>query len=183
MDEQEKKETACTEIFCHTAKDKTISITELLTFDTKRSKIAITMTEVDDSNKATEMVRHYVDAETFKLACHDILGGVFTALEDAGGNADSDYILCRVLSLQKQIKYRQPYVVRIDNGLGEVYGYGQIKMVRATNSLTMQMSEAEARRMALIVLDYIRAWEIIYFRKRQEARTVNTVVGAEEGGH
>ena len=45
-------------------------------------------------------------------------------------------------------------------------------MVKATDSLTIQMPEFEARKMALVVLDYIHQWETIHFRKRQDARTV-----------
>ena len=52
-------------------------------------------------------------------------------------------------------------------------------MVKATDSLTIQMPEFEVRKMALVVLDYIREWEMINFRKRQEARTVTFTPAAE----
>ena len=160
------------QIFRFVAKDKILDITDLLAFDPKRSKIAFTLVEFDDNNKATQRVRHYVDADDFKLVCHDLLAGTFTAFEDQKGSAHDDYTEARVLSFKKEAKYRQPYVLRIDNGQGEVYGQGQVKMVKATDSLTIQMPEFEARKMALVVLDYIHEWEMIHFRKRQDARTV-----------
>ena len=167
-----EKEVTKIQIFRFVAKDKIVDLTDLLAFDPKRSKIAFTLVEFDDSNKATQRVRHYVDADDMKLVCHDLLAGTFTAFEDQKGSVHDDYTEARVLSFKKETKYRQPYVLRIDNGQGEVYGQGQVKMVKATDSLTLQMPEFEARKMALVVLDYIHQWETIHFRKRQEARTL-----------
>ncbi len=171
MNTQEKEVTKI-QIFRSVTKDKIVDLTDLLAFDPKRSKIAFTLVEFDDSNKATQRVRHYVDADDMKLVCHDLLAGTFTAFEDQKGSVHDDYTEARVLSFKKETKYRQPYVLRIDNGQGEVYGQGQVKMVKATDSLTLQMPEFEARKMALVVLDYIQQWEMIHFRKRQEARTL-----------
>lgn len=175
----QEKEVTKIQIFRFVAKDKIVDLTDLLAFDPKRSKIAFTLVEFDDSNKATQRVRHYVDADDMKLVCHDLLAGTFTAFEDQKGSVHDDYTEARVLSLKKETKYRQPYVLRIDNGQGEVYGQGQVKMVKATDSLTLQMPEFEARKMALVVLDYIHQWEMIHFRKRQEARTLTFTAQAE----
>jgi len=176
MNTQEKhtqeKEVTKIQIFRFVAKDKIVDLTDLLAFDPRRSKIAFTLVEFDESNKATQRVRHYVDADDMKLVCHDLLAGTFTAFEDQKGSVHDDYTEARVLSFKKETKYRQPYVLRIDNGQGEVYGQGQVNMVKATDSLTLQMPEFEARKMALVVLDYIQQWEMIHFRKRQEARTL-----------
>lgn len=160
------------QIFRFVAKDKILDITDMLTHDPKRSKLAFTLVEFDENYKATQRVRHYVDADDFKLVCHDLLAGTFTQFEDQKGSAHDDFTEARVLSLKKESKYRQPYVLRIDNGQGEVYGTGQVKMVKVTDSLTLQMPEFEARKMALVALDYVEQWEMIHFRKRQEARTV-----------
>ena len=168
----QEKEVTKIQIFRSVTKDKIVDLTDLLAFDPRRSKIAFTLVEFDESNKATQRVRHYVDADDMKLVCHDLLAGTFTAFEDQKGSVHDDYTEARVLSFKKETKYRQPYVLRIDNGQGEVYGQGQVKMVKATDSLTLQMPEFEARKMALVVLDYIQQWEMIHFRKRQEARTL-----------
>lgn len=160
------------QIFRYFAKDKILDLTDLLAFDPKRSKITLSLVEFDETNRAAQRVRHYVDADDMKLICHDLLAGTFTAFEDQKGSTYNDHTEARVLSLKKETKYRQPYVLRIDNGQGEVYGQGQVKMVKATDSLTLQLSEWEARKLALVVLDYIQQWEVIHFRKRQDARTV-----------
>ncbi len=167
------------QIFRFVAKDKILDICDLLAFDPKRSKLSFTLVEFDDAHKATQRVRHYVDADDFKLVCHDLLAGTFTQFEDQKGSAHDDFTEARVLSFKKESKYRQPFVLRIDNGQGEVFGSGQVKMVRATDSLTIQMPEFEARKMALVVLDYVQQWEMIHFRRRQEARTVSFTPSAE----
>ena len=172
------------QIYRFVAKDKILDISDMLTFDPKRSKLAFTLVEFDEHNKATQRVRHFVDTDDFKLVCHDLLAGTFASFEDQKGSAHDDYTEARVLSLKKEPKYRQPFVLRIDNGQGEVYGNGQVKMVKATDSLTLQMPEFEARKMALVVLDYVQQWEMIHFRKRQEARTVTfTPAGDAEREH
>ena len=171
------------QIFRFVAKDnKILDICDLLAYDPKRSKLTFTLVEFDDTYKSTQRVRHYVDADDFKLVCHDLLAGTFTSFEDQKGSAHDDHTEARVLSLKKETKYRQPFVLRIDNGQGEVYGNGQVKMVRATDSLTIQMPEFEARKMALVVTDYIQQWEMIHFRKRQEARTVSFTLTGDAAG-
>ncbi len=180
------REASKIQIYRFVAKDKIVDICDLLAFDPKRSKLAFTLVEFDDAHKATQRVRHYVDADDFKLVCHDLLAGTFAGFEDHKGSVHDDFTEARVLSFKKETKYRQPFVLRVDNGQGEVFGVGQVKMTKVTDSLTLQMPEAEARKMALMVLDYIRQWEMIHFRKRQEARTVSFTTPAEaaaESGH
>ena len=177
--ENNGREVTKIQIFRFVAKDKILDITDMLTVDPKRSKLAFTLVEFDENYKATQRVRHYVDADDLKLVCHDLLAGSFTQFEDQKGSAHDDYMEARVLSLKRETKYRQPYVLRIDNGQGEVYGKGEVKMVKATDSLTIQMPEFEARKMALVVLDYVHQWEMIHFRKRQDARTVTFTAPGE----
>ena len=173
------REVSKIQIFRFVAKDKILDITDMLAVDPKRSKLAFTLVEFDEHFKATQRVRHYVDTDDLKLVCHDLLAGAFTQFEDQKGSAHDDYTEARVLSLKRETKYRQPYVLRIDNGQGEVYGKGEVKMVKATDSLTIQMPEFDARKMALVVLDYVRQWEMIHFRKRQDARTVTFTAPGE----
>ncbi len=165
------------QIFRYVAKDLLLDISDLLAYDPKRSKLAVALVEFDEQYRANQRVRHFVDADDCKLLCHDILHGLFTQFKDEKGNERDGRVEARVLTLSKETKYRQPFVLRVDNGDGEIYGSGLVRMVRVTDSLTVQMPEWEARRMALTVLDYVRQWEIIHFRKCQEARTVTFTRG------
>lgn len=162
------------QIYKHVTKDRVLDISDMLNLETRRSKIAFTLLEFDENYKATTRVRHYADVPDFKLVCWDILNGLFAEWTDHKGSPshDGQGMQARVMTLRKDVKYRQPYVLKIDNGMGEAMESGAVKMVRATDSLTLLMPEWDARRMAQSVLDYIRDWETVNFRRRQEAQTI-----------
>jgi hypothetical protein len=170
------------QIYKHVTKDRLLDIGDMLNVEVRRSKISLTLVEFDEKYQSKTRVRHYVDAGDFKLVCHDILNGQFSEWADHKGTPHDDGFQARVLTVRKDTKYRQPYVVKIDNGVGEQLPGGAVKMVRATESLTLLMPEWDARRMAQTVLDYIRDWETINFRKRQEAQTVLIAGGNGNGG-
>lgn len=162
------------QIYKYVTKNRVLDISDMLSVEPRRSKIAFTLLEFDEHYKATTRVRHFADAPDFKLVCWDILHGTFAEWTDHKGSpsAGDGSLQARVMTLRKDVKYRQPFVIKIDNGEGEAMDSGAVKMVRATDSLTLLMPEFDARRMAQSVLDYVRDWEIINFRKRQEAQTV-----------
>ena len=171
----------------YVTKDRVLDISDMLNVEQKRSKIAFTLLEFDNTHKAVTKVRHFADADDFKLVCWDILQGNFSEWSDhkgspiSGNTGTNRELQARVLTLRKDVKYRQPYVLKIDNGVGEAMEGGAVKMVQTTDSLTLLLPEFEARRIAQTVYDYIRDWEVIQFRKRQEARTV--IFTGSEGGH
>ena len=165
-------EIARVQIYKYVTKDRVLDISDMLSLDPRRNKISFTLLEFDENYKAKTRVRHFVDVPDFKLVCWDILHGSFAEWTDHKGSANDEGMQARVLTLRKDVKYRQPFVLKIDNGVGEAIGNGAVKMVRATDSLTLLMPEFDARRMAQTVLDYVRDWETVNFRKRQEAQTV-----------
>ncbi len=170
------------QVFKHVTKDRVLDVSDLLSLDPRRNKIGFTLLEWDadarsaslEERRAKTRVRHFVDVADFKLVCWDILNNTFTEWTDHKGspNAEDGALQARVLTLRKDPKYRQPYVLKIDNGVGEPVGNGAVKMARATDSLTLLLPERDARRMAQTILDYVRDWETVNFRKRQEAQTV-----------
>jgi hypothetical protein len=161
------------QLFKYVTRDRILEVSDMLSLESKRSKLAVTLVEFNpESHRAQARVRHFVDATDFKLVCWDILNGLFTEWTDHKGSPTGDGIQARVLTLRKDVKYRQPYVLKIDNGEGETMNGGAVKMIQATDSLTLLMPEFDARRMAMTILDYIRDWETVNFRRRQEAQTV-----------
>jgi len=161
-----------TQVYKYVTKDKVLDIGDMLALDPKRSKLSITLVEFDEHFKAKTRVKHYVDADSFKLVCWDILNNRFTEWTDHKGTVHDNVPEARVLTMKKDYRYRNPFVIKIDNGVGEVVGAGAVKMVKQTDSLSILLSDFEARKLALAVLDYVRQWETVNFRKRQEARTV-----------
>jgi hypothetical protein len=175
-------EIARVQIYKYVTKDRVLDISDMLSLDPRRNKISFTLLEFDENYKAKTRVRHFVDVPDFKLVCWDILHGSFAEWTDHKGSANDEGMQARVLTLRKDVKYRQPFVLKIDNGVGEAIGNGAVKMVRATDSLTLLMPEFDARRMAQTVLDYVRDWETVNFRKRQEAQTVVITLPDGSGG-
>lgn len=172
-------EIARVQIYKYVTKDRVLDISDMLSLDPRRNKVSFTLLEFDENYKARTRVRHFVDVPDFKLVCWDILNGQFSEWTDhkgsrvaPGATEQEEGMQARVFTIRKDVKYRQPYVLKIDNGVGEQIGNGAVKMVRATDSLTLLMPEFDARRMAQTVLDYVRDWETVNFRKRQEAQTV-----------
>jgi len=179
------REVAKVQVHKYVTKDRLLDVTDMLSFDPKRNKLGFTLVEFDENYRAKTRVRHYVDVPDFKLVCWDILHGTFAEWTDHKGSQQEDGLQARVLTLRKDVKYRQPYVLKIDNGQGEALTGGAVKMVRATESLTLLMPEWDARKMAQAVLDYVRDWETVNFRKRQEAQTLVVVLNnfAANDGH
>lgn len=56
------------------------------------------------------------------------------------------------------------------NGPGEVIGQGAVKLVKAGVTLSLLLSEFDARRLSLAVFDYIRAWKQAHFAELARAR-------------
>ena len=166
------KEFTRVQIFKHVTKDRLFDVSDMLNIDTRRNKIALTLVEMDDQMRMVRRVRHYLDVADAKLLCYDILNGFFAEWSDQKESPQEDSLQARVFTIRKDPRYRQPYVIKIDNGEGEQLPGGAVKMVQTTESLTVLLSEWEARKMALTVIDYIRDWETVNFRKRQEAQTV-----------
>jgi hypothetical protein len=164
------------QIFKQVTKDRLLDVGDMLSLDARRNKISISLVAFDEDYHATTRVRHYVDVADAKLVCYDILNGFFTEWTDhkgsaARGEGNAEGLQARVLTIRKDPKYRQPYVIKVDNGVGEQLPGGAVKMAEMTDSLTMLLSEWDARKMALTIMDYIRDWETVNFRKRQEAQT------------
>lgn len=175
------------QIFKQVTKDRLLDIGDMFSLDTRRNKVAISLVAFDEEYHATTRVRHYIDVSDAKLVCYDILNGFFTEWTDhkgtpaKGENGEEGQLQARILTMRKDPKYRQPYVIKIDNGVGEQLPGGAVKMVETTDSLTILLSEWDARKMAISVLDYIRDWETVNFRKRQEAQTQIIPLPAADG--
>ncbi|MBC7264204.1 MAG: hypothetical protein H5T64_07560 [Chloroflexi bacterium] len=156
--------------FRYVTKDKILALSDHLSLDPKRNKIAITLLEYGPDNKARTTLRHFVDPDAFKVVCWDILLGTFTEWKDYKGSPDKEgNLVARVLSLVKDKNYRNPYVLRLEQGPGERMGAGAVRMVgKPAAELALLLPEFDARRLAIATLDYIRAWEIIHFREREK---------------
>jgi hypothetical protein len=164
------------QIFRYVTKDKVLDIGDLLDPDPKRSKVRFILLQFGQDFKATTRALHYADADDLEVVCWDILHGTFQEWTDHKGSVRDGTCQARVLSLRKDPKYDNPYVLQIRNGPGQVIGRGAVKLVRAEVSLSLLLSEFDARRLSLVILDYVRAWKQAHFSELATAR-VRTTAG------
>src|SRR5918911_3638345 len=119
MSNETAREITRVQIYKYVTKDRVLDISDMLSLDPRRNKVSFTLLEFDENYKARTRVRHFVDVPDFKLVCWDILHGIFTEWTDHKGSAHDEGMQARVFTLRKDVKYRQPYVLKIDNGVGE----------------------------------------------------------------
>jgi len=168
-------ETYKTQICRFVEGDRILDVSDMLSCDPRRNKVAMTIVEFDGSFRATKRVRHYVDADDFKLICHDILSGCLVQFHDSKGSIHADAVESRVLTIKRAGRSTGPIVFQIDNGVGEPKINGTVAMANVTQSLCIALPRRDARKLALTVFDYIRQWETVNFRRRQETRSVPQV--------
>jgi hypothetical protein len=153
-------------------KDRILYIHDMLNVEAKRSKISIELHETDQNGNIVTSVYHVAKHTDVKLLCHEIIMGQFAEWYDIKASVVEEKTRVRTITIRKDSKYRQPYILKVENGLGEINQDGIIIMTNVVNSLTLLFPEPEIKRIAMNLLDYIRDWETINFRKRQEAMTV-----------
>ena len=161
------------QIFRYVTKEKVLDVGDLLDADPKRSKVRFILLQFGADFKATARALHYADADDLEVVCWDILQGTFQEWTDHKGSVRDDACHARVLTLRRDPKYTNPYVLQIKNGPGQVIGQGAVKLVRAEVTLSLLLSEFDARRLSLTVLDYIRAWKQVHFADLAVARAAS----------
>jgi hypothetical protein len=135
------------QIFRYVTKDKVLDIGDLLDPDPKRSKVRFILLQFGKDFKATTRALHYADADDLEVVCWDILHGTFQEWADHKGSVRDGTCQARVLSLRKDPKYENPYVLQIRNGPGQVIGQGAVKLLKAEVSLSLLLPEFDARRL------------------------------------
>jgi hypothetical protein len=136
-------------IFQFVTNRNVLEIQDLLHVEPRQGKIYLRLLEYDQNFKATAQVRHYADADMFKLICWDILTRQFPrtfALPDTHqyrgdpkyrplaqwtehkGSPVEGGFEARILEIQYQDpqQVKNPYNLRILRGPGERIGQGAV---------------------------------------------------------
>jgi hypothetical protein len=166
----------------HQSRDRVLElIAEFDPFNDRKCKVLFSLKEIDPERggKVLSRVIHRARKNDIKLVCFEILNGYFSEWTDHKGSSEGvEPTIATVLSWRKDVKYRQPFVLKIDNGGGERIP-GGVKMVNCTGSTTILLPEFDARKLAMTALDYIRDWETVNLRRREEAWTIATAIESE----
>lgn len=166
----------------------------------KYSRIIINLVSFAEGQE-TVTLTHYVNPETMKAICLDIINGTFEkeypssgfngGYEEYKGTAKSDRedgapearkLQIRYSDTYKGQKAMYPYAITLARGKGEVIGEGAVKFAgKPDHTATFMMSKIDAKRLAVQTLDYIRHWEQLQMERIQEDEEIMTGVVVRGG--
>jgi len=114
---------------------------------------------------------HYLDLADARVLCYDLARGRLPEkFVDYKGSPTGreGKPLSRVLKIEDRgERARNPIVIEIANGPGEVVGEGAVKPAGEPDvRVAILLSRWQARRLALAVLAHLAAWETVTFRQR-----------------
>ena len=150
-----------------TATDKTIlDISDLMNFSQpKKNRIVFTLVDYQPDHKIegkSPYVCHYTDPGSAKTLCWQIMTGklIDNFQEFKGSNGQARVL---TISVDRKSRPKYPYSIKIDVGEGKELESGIVQMVKRERGISINLSEFDMIRLAITLLDYIRAKEFAYF--------------------
>lgn len=146
---------------------------DLLDSDPKRNKIGVTLLNYVEGQGATDTVHAYLNTDDARLLCHLIVNDQLPeeGWVDFKGSPREGGYEARVFRIKKldPAQYRNPWAIRIERGKGQVMGQGAVKMIgKPEASISILLPDWDMKAMALRILDYIRAWEMVHWQQMAE---------------
>lgn len=135
-------------------------------------KLRIEVVEFEPGKGATRAAEHYAEPDAVALLSHDMLHGRpwETYTEFKGGVRDGK-VESRVLCIER-VEARNPIKITVSRGPGEKTGTGAVKPAgKPEVSVSVLLSDADARRVAHMILRHMAAWEAATYHQRVEAGT------------
>jgi predicted DNA-binding WGR domain protein len=160
-------------IYRYLVKDRGIALEDLLEPDPKRSKIRYTVFEFDPAtHQGKTQLQAFQDEADARTMHTLLLAGRLPReyVEYKGGERDGR-IESRVLSVKRDDQQRKPYLLSIRRGPGERLPTGAVKPLQLAEHASIMLDEFEAAKMALGVLEAIRAFWAARYDKLRETRT------------
>ncbi len=143
-------------------------------------KLRLLLFQYERGKGAQAQADHYLDVEDARVLCFDLAQGrlpePFIDYKGTPHGRDGKP-LSRVLRIEDRgQRARQPIVIEVSHGPGEVIGEGAIKPSGKPDvRIAILLTRWQARRLALAVAGYIHAWEVVIqlrggrtFRRVQE---------------
>jgi len=160
------------QIYKYVTKTQILSLTDLLNGDdTKKCKIAVSLIKYDqNTHKALETLDHYLNPLDAKFICWEVLTNAFTEYKDYKGSKRDEGHQARILTVKRDPDKKRGYILILDQGEGQPTDQGAVMMKKKESSQWICLSEQDMKKLALALLDYIRAWEI----KQMLTKTIET---------
>lgn len=155
-------------IIRHVTKNRILDIQDCLDID----KLRIEIVEFAEGQGAKLSVEHFAEPDALALVCHDILAGrPLDKYIEFKGTAQGEAVTSRVLVVER-VQARNPIKITVSRGPGKVVGPGGIQPLgKPEASLSMLLSEFDARRFAFTILRHLAAFEAATYHARVAAGT------------
>ncbi|MCL6429418.1 MAG: hypothetical protein K6V36_00990 [Anaerolineae bacterium] len=152
----------------HVTKSRILDIQDALDI----GKLRIELVEYTEGEGATQSVEHYAEPDALALVLYDILQGrPWEKYVEFKGSAQGETVISRVLVLER-VEARNPVKITISRGPGKVTGQGAIQPLgKPEVSVSVLLSEFDARRIAFTVLRHMIAYEAATYHARVAAGT------------
>jgi hypothetical protein len=157
-------------LYRYLVKDRGIAVEDLLEADPRRSKIRYTVFEFDPATHQSKAQLQAFQDEDDARAMHTLLlmSQLPAEYVEHKGSQRGGKIEARAFSIKTDRQQRKPYLITIRRGPGERMATGAVKPLQLTESASIMLDEFEAAKMALAVLEAIRAfWATHYAELRQ----------------
>jgi len=159
-------------IYRYLVKDRGIAVEDLLEADPKRSKIRHSVFEFDPTTHQSRVqLQAFQDEDDARAMATLLLTGRLPAeyVEYKGSERDGA-VESRVFSIKTDTQQRKPYLITIRRGPGERLPTGAVKPLQLTEAASIMLDELEAAKMALAVLETIRAFWATHYEELRQAR-------------
>jgi hypothetical protein len=152
----------------HVTKNRILDIQDTLEI----GKLRIELVEFAEGKGATLAVEHFAEPDALALICHDILHGrPWEKYVEYKGSVQGETVTSRVLVVE-QVQARNPIKITVARGPGKVVGQGAIQPLgKPEDTLSVLLSEFDARRIALTLLRHMAAYEAATYHARVAAGT------------
>ncbi len=162
----------------HVTKNRILDIQDALEID----KLRIELVDFAEGEGARLAVEHYAEPDALALVCYDILQGrPWEKYVEFKGSVQGDTVTSRVLAVER-VEARNPIKITVSRGPGKVAGQGAIQPLgKPEATLSVLLSEFDARRIALTLLRHMAAYEAATYHARVAAGTRRPTSEAEEG--
>jgi hypothetical protein len=152
----------------HVTKNRILDVQDALDI----GKLRIELVEFAEGEGATQAVEHYAEPDALALVCYDILQArPWEKYVEFKGTVQGEVAISRVLVIER-VEARNPVKISVSRGPGKATGQGAIQPLgKPEASLSVLLSEFDARRIALTILRHLAAYEAATYHARVAANT------------
>lgn len=150
-----------------------LSIRDRLSPEPENSRVEISLAEYNEQKQLIGHVSLKLSPDALKLIAYDIVNRAFESetIQLPFANPQGGGVILRGLRLSRKKEQWSPYLLEMSDGLGERTANGY-KVSEVKTKVIMTMDEKQTRCLFLAIYDYIRDWETVNFRRRQEALSI-----------